>query len=515
MNNNSSNNNNNANKLADVDSESSFLQDFFCFRNILETAFRYWMIVAVGALLGIIVAFVYTRYLVKPIYFAQASIFSWRLEQGDEGASNPASTYRDLATSLMLVNDYRELLKSSRVHKQLRQRVMARFPNYPPKMLWYDLKISNSRESRILTIEAQARTPELAQFVANETTNVFGDTISEVLMLNNVQVVDTAALPKMPINRSLRRNLPIGLLLGALAGFGIALLIGFFDQTIKDSAQAARYLELPVMGTIPQVDAGALAEHPLCELVDMSSQQDLAESFRLLRANLPFLAVSSGDRLCRVFLATSTLPNEGKSNCIASLAVLTARAGKKVLLIDCDLRKPTVHRIFGVTGGAGLVSVLSGEGSVEQAKIKLEEYLDLIPCGPIPPNPSELLMSENFAKALETLRKEYDYIFIDSTPSLFLTDPLVIAPLVDGILFTVACNDSKIGLIRKTLRSIQQITDKPIGLIVNRFTAHGSIGYGYYHYRYSYKSRYYRRYYRSYGAGRKDSEESGGKSSRG
>lgn len=496
---------NNSQQFAEGDSETTFLQDFFCFRNILETALRYWLIVAIAAVLGVVVAFVYTRYLVKPIYVAHASIFSWRLEQDNDGAASVANTYRDLTTSLMLVNDYRELLKSSRVHKQLLQRVEEHFPKLPPKQRWYDLKISSTRDSRILTIEAQARTPELAQFVANETTNVFGDTISEVLMLNNVQVVDTASKPGVAINRSLRRNLPIGLFLGALAGFGVALLIGFFDQTIKDASQASRYLELPVMGTIPLIEGELLAEHPLCELVDMSSQQDLAESFRLLRANLPFLAVASGERSCRVFMATSTLPNEGKSNCISSLAVLTARAGKKVLLIDADLRKPTIHRIFGVTSGVGLVSVLSGESDPDQAKIKLEEYLDLIPCGTIPPNPSELLMSENLAKALDKLRKEYDYIFIDCTPSLFLTDPLIIAPLVDGILFQVACNDAKIGLIRKSIRSLQQISGKPVGLIVNRFNAHSSIGYGYYHYRYSYKSRYYRRYYRAYGAGKDES----------
>ena len=491
---------NNSQQFAEGDSETSFLQDFFCFRNILETALRYWLIVAIAAVIGVAAAFVYTRYLVKPIYVAHASIFSWRLEQDNDGAASVANTYRDLTTSLMLVNDYRELLKSVRLQKELALKIDERFPQMTKEQKKYDLKINSTRDSRILTIEAQAHTPEFAQYIANETTRVFSNIIRDVLKLNNVQIVDTAELPEIPINRSLRRNLPIGFLLGALLGIGIALLIGFFDQTIKDSSQAARYLELPVIGSIPTVPSELTAEHPLCEIIDMSSQEDLSEAFRLLRANLPFLAVASNERPCRVFMATSTLPSEGKSNCISSLAVLTARGGKKVLLIDADLRRPSIHRIFGVTGGTGLVSVLSGDSDAAHAKIKLEECLDLIPCGPIPPNPSELLMSENFARMLETLRKEYDYIFIDSTPTLFLTDPLVIAPFVDGILFQVACNDPKIGFIRKSLRALQQVCDKPIGLVVNRVSLRATLGYNY-----RYKTRYYRRYYRSGDSGKSGS----------
>ena len=258
-------------QVFDNDSESSFLQDFFCFRNILETALRYWIIVAVTTVIGVIAAFVYTRYIVTPIYTASASIFSWRLEQGED-AANIANTYRDLTTSLMLVNDYRELLQSSRLHKQLEKKIDERFPGMTKKQKEYDLKINSTRDSRILVIEAQAHTPEYAQYIANETTEVFSSIIRDVLKLNNVQIVDTAELPKIPINRSLRRNLPVGFLGGALLGIGIALLIGFFDQTIKDSAQAARYLELPVMGSIPTVPSDLTAEHPLSELIDMSSQ---------------------------------------------------------------------------------------------------------------------------------------------------------------------------------------------------------------------------------------------------
>lgn len=486
----------------DQDQENIWL-NFFCFRNILETAVRYWKLAFLCAILGIVVAFVATKWLIKPVYVAQSSVYSWRAESSGESRDASAAAYRELTLALMLINDYRALLDSELVKDELRQQVRndftARFPEQSKsiKDLWYVTSIETRRESRVLTITARARTAQLAQYVADKTAEIFSDTIKSVLQMDNVKIIDCAKLPGSPSNLSLRRNLPLGLLVGLVIGVALALLCGFIDQTIKNPEQAKRYLDIPVMGVIPKSEMPSSRANFIRTMLDSGEYQELTEAYRLLRTNLQYFASSRADNsVGRVYMFTSSIPHEGKSSSISLVSVLTARAGKKVLLIDADMHKPVQSRIFGLRGSQGVVSVLTGDKKPEEVIVHIEEFLDVMPCGPVPPNPSELLMSERMPELIASLRKQYDYIFIDITPALFLSDPLIVEPMVDGVLFMVACSQAKIGLIQRTLRQLQQVTAKPIGAVVNKFDR-GEVGnkYGYYGY---YRYRNYYRYYRDY-----------------
>ena len=498
----------------DQNQENIFL-NFFCFRNIFETAVRYWKWAVMFAVLGVIVAFVATKWLIPPVYVAQSTVYSWRDESQSDSRDNINSAYRELTLALMLINDYRALLDSARVNDALREQVQKDFPLQYPELikelrkrkrikegdelrLRYSKNIETRRDSRVLTITTKAETPELAEYVANETARIFSDTISEVLKMNNVQIIDRAKIPNGPSNRSMRRNLPIGFVVGLLLGVAMALLRGFIDQTIKNPEQAKRYLDIPVMGVIPKSDLPEVRSNLVRATLDNRKAQELTEAYRLLRTNLQYLAPIKDDDAAggRVFMFTSSIPHEGKSSSIALVSILTARAGKKVLLIDADMHKPVQARIFDLRRGAGFVSVLTGDKKIEEVTHHVEDCLDVIPCGPVPPNPSELLMSERMPQIIADLRKKYDYIFIDITPALFLSDPLIIKPMVDGVLFMVACSQTKIPLIQRTLRQLQQVSDTPIGLVVNKFDR-GEVGnrYGYYGY-YRYHSYY--RYYRDY-----------------
>lgn len=488
-------------KQHDLDQENIWL-NFFCFRNIFETAVRYWKLAFLCAILGIAVAFVATKWLISPIYVAQSSVYSWR-ENSGESRDTANSAYRELTLALMLINDYRALLDSELVKDELRQQVRqdfaARFPKQSrsPKDLWYVTNIETRRDSRVLTITARARTPQLAQYVADETARIFSDTIKSVLQMDNVKIIDYAKLPKTTSNLSMRRNLTLGFMIGLAIGVALALLRGFIDQTIKNPEQAKRYLDVPVMGVIPKSVIPSSRANFIRTMLDSGKYQELTEAYRLLRTNLQYFTPSRSDAAGgRVYMFTSSIPHEGKSSSISLVSVLTARAGKKVLLIDADMHKPVISRIFGVRGGQGLVSVLTGDKKPEDVIFHVEEFLDVMPCGPVPPNPSELLMSERMSGLITDLRKQYDYIFIDITPALFLSDPLIVAPMVDGVLFLVACSQAKIGLIQRTLRQLQQVTAKPIGAVVNKFDR-GEVGnkYGYYGY---YRYRNYFRYYRDY-----------------
>jgi len=494
------------NELTNTDqSQENIFLNFFCFRNILETAIRYWKIAVLCAVLGVVTSFVLTKWVITPIYMSKATIFSWRdggrSEERNERLKS-TEDFRQLQMAQMLINDYRALLESERVGDALKVLIETDFlEKHPelkgkPKKCWYSISIESKRETRVLTIVSQAHDKELAQYVAQKTAEIFKDKVEQVLHMNNVQIIDDAKLPTTPSNKSLKRNIPIGFVIGLGVGIALALLIGFTDQTIKNPEQAKRYLDIPVMGVIPKSKMPENRANLILEMLDNPKSQELVEAYRLLRTNLQYLSTKHSKTGGEIFMFTSSIPHEGKSSSIALVSLLTARAGKKVLLIDADMHKPVQSRIFNLRGRTGFVSVLTGDKTIEEAVQHVEDSFDVMPCGPIPPNPSELLMSEHMPKLLDELRTKYDYIFIDTTPALFLSDPLIITPLVDGVLFLIACSQTKIGMIQRSLRQMQQVSKTPIGLVINQFDR-GEVGnrYGYYGY---YRYHNYYRYYRDY-----------------
>ena len=512
--------------------QENILLNFFCFRNILETAVRYWKLACVCAVIGVAVAFVATKWFIKPVFVTQSTIYSGK-ENSDESNDTINAAYRELTVAMMLMNDYKAIIDSNVVRDTLFDRVQHDFPRKieameeenaralknavpdangavpeppfvisslagNPKNRWYDINIETRRDTRVLTIIARAGSPVLAQYVADETASIFSEKIKDILKMNNVNIIDRAKKPLAPSNLRRKRNLAVGFFAGLIVGVGLALLRGFIDQTIKNPEQAKRYLNVPVMGVVPKCDMPEARSNLIANILDGGGSQELTEAYRLLRTNLQYFvsARSGADGEGRIFMFTSSIPHEGKSSSISLVSALTARAGKKVLLIDADMHKPVISRIFNLRGSHGLVSVLTGEKRPEDVTFNIEDNLNVMPCGPVPPNPSELLMSERMPELLSKLRLQYDYIFIDTTPALFLSDPLILEPMVDGVLFLVSCSHAKIGLIQRTLRQLQQVTTKPIGIVVNKFDR-GEVGnrYGYYGY-YRYHSYY--RYYRDY-----------------
>ena len=517
--------------------QENILLNFFCFRNIFETAIRYWKLACVCAVLGIVVAFVSTKWFIKPVYVTSSTIYSGK--ENSSEASDITTAARELNLAMMLMNDYKAILDSNVVRDSLADKVINEFPqkikamdeenaralkNFIPdekrtapelpfqisaqamdqavnpnaKNLRYDINIEIRRDCRVLTITALAGSPELAQYVADETASIFSDKIRDILKMDNVKIIDRAKKPLASSNLRMRLNMVGGFLIGLVVGVGLAILRGFIDQTIKNPEQAKRYLNIPVMGVVPKCDMPESRSNLISNILDGSGQSELTEAYRLLRTNLQYFvsARSGADGEGRIFMFTSSIPHEGKSSSISLVSALTARAGKKVLLIDADMHKPVIARIFNLRGSHGLVSVLTGAKRPEEVIFGIEDNLYVMPCGPVPPNPSELLMSERMPELLSKLRQQYDYIFVDTTPALFLSDPLILEPMVDGVLFLVSCSHAKIGLIQRTLRQLQQVSTKPIGLVVNKFDR-GEVGnrYGYYGY-YRYHSYY--RYYRDY-----------------
>lgn len=213
-----------------------------------------------------------------------------------------------------------------------------------------------------------------------------------------------------------------------------------------------------------------------------------AEAYRTLRTNLQF---SMLDKDSNIIAVTSCEPGEGKSTIICNLAISLAQSGKKVLLVDCDLRKPIVHKKFGISNASGLTSLLLKESTIEEAIYKVDiPNLGLIPSGPVPPNPSEILGSKKMSKVLDELRNYFDIILLDSPPVLVVSDLHVLASSIDGILLVATYGVTEKNAILRAKESIIKVGGKVLGVVENKIPqdAKGYGGYGYGQYKGYYSS---------------------------
>jgi Mrp family chromosome partitioning ATPase len=320
-------------------------------------------------------------------------------------------------------------------------------------------------------------------------------------LTGDFRVVVPATTPQTPYEPQPLRSAVLGFGIGLFVGVGLAFLLEQLDTRLKDYREAAEILRLPVVGRIPRVPKQTLREHPIM-VVDQSSGRT-AESFRLLRGNLEFMNV---DQDIRSLFVASCLPGEGKSITIANLAASLALGGKKVLLLDGDLRKPSLHRFFGLTNDEGLSTVLVGKTSVDEA---LQEAallpqsstggngstpstgddvagfkLDFLAAGPPPPNPGELIASKRFASLIEELQGRYDLVLVDTPAMMAVGDVAALASSIESLLMLV---DFEV-VTRSTLREARDIVEplpcRKLGIIAaqERVSKREAYSYGYYGY---------------------------------
>ena len=207
-----------------------------------------------------------------------------------------------------------------------------------------------------------------------------------------------------------------------------------------------------------------------------------SEAFRTLRTNLQF---ASPDKPLKTILMTSTGPGEGKSTVMANLAIAFAQSGQNTLLVDCDLRRSNVHRIFGMHNGLGLTSHLVGEAGIEQVMMDPGlPNLTVIPAGPIPPNPSEILGSNAMKEFVAKVKSQYDMVLLDAPPVVAVTDAQILSPLADGVLLTVAAGETPKELALQAKSLLQQAQANILGVVLNRLNPEDQKEYQYYYYYY-------------------------------
>lgn len=330
--------------------------------------------------------------------------------------------------------------------------------------------------------------------------------LRRMMNTNNIRLVDPPTEPKAPVSPRVPANVGVGLLVGLLIGIALAVLREQLDNTVKTPDDIEHRLHVPFLGLLPELSEEErmepnrpgskkrkaprrmpLTTESLELIVHHRPTSGVAESARVLRTNLVFM---NPDRPYRRLLVTSAAPSEGKTTVATSIAISLAQGGQRVCIIDCDLRRPRIHRIFDRAGDVGVMSVMLGEATLEEvAKPTIVPNLYCIPCGPIPPNSADVVASEKFARLLDELSERFDRIILDSPPTAAVTDSAILSTLVDGVIFVVRSFKTNLSLCRSGLRSLRDV-DAPIaGAVLNAVNLD--------RHEYTYYNRYY--YYRREG----------------
>jgi polysaccharide biosynthesis transport protein len=325
----------------------------------------------------------------------------------------------------------------------------------------------------ILRIIGQAEDPEAAALSARAVTNAFIASIEEGNPLDP-QVVDPAVPADTPIQPRPPLIIGVGILLGLLSGALLAFAVDQFRRRIETSADVAEFTPAPVVGRLPR--HRALARHGPALVWDSARLASLHEAFRALRTNVEVLTKDGGT----VIQVTSPLAEQGKSTMVANLGVALAQVGIETLIVDADLRRPTLHKVFGLDNSRGLSTMMALPGSPTTALATHYPGLSIVPSGPIPPNSTEMLHIR-FSAVLDELRQSAGIVLVDSPPVLPVSDARLIASHVDGVLLVVAAGAQKPAAFRSTIERIEFAGGRLLGVVLNQ--AEGSSedrGYDYY-----------------------------------
>ncbi|GAA2493450.1 polysaccharide biosynthesis tyrosine autokinase [Terrabacter carboxydivorans] len=429
------------------------------------------------SLLAVVAAAAVQTMLTPAVYASSSKIYLRATQPASASTNNQVTTYAVSASDLAT---YLDVLTSPSVEEPLRLRLglPSDFP----------LSVSGevSQTSNMMTITATGGDPQLVTRVATEVGPVLADVatkkFSPLLAANGQSVEATtitpATVPGEPMSPNAKRNLALGGLLGLALGIGLALLRHTLDTKVRSEDDIKALSGRPILGNIPMVKSvkGGLLS------LESDPHGRHAESIRRLRTNILFVDVTTGGHS---FVITSSVPGEGKTTTTINLALAMADAGSKVLLIDGDLRNPSVASTMGLDGSFGLTTLLLGQAEPDDVVQRWRETtLHVLPAGPVPPNPSELLGSEPMEALFGKLSHDYDFILVDSPPVVPVIDAVLINKLTHGLIMVVGAERTKKRDLASAVQSLETVDAPVAGFALNMVSSGSSTThrYGYYGY---------------------------------
>ncbi|MFT8636976.1 MAG: polysaccharide biosynthesis tyrosine autokinase [Pseudoclavibacter sp.] len=450
---------------------------------------RRWILILSCLVLGVIVAAL-VSILMPRQYSATASGFISVPAQTQAGAS-VSNAYNSDAFAKSRAQSYVELAQSTNLARKVASQLDL---NETPADLLTQIKVAAPTNTVTLQVTATDRTPATAAQLANTWISVLKTEIHSVetawasgagadsTPVTTLEIYETATAPDAPTVPNTRLNLVLGVLLGLIVGFGLAVALTMLDRRIHSLSTITDNFDLPVIGTLPQTRwftthktrliAGAATE---------GKEQDrtvhFGEALREIRTSIQYIDV---DKPVRKLVVTSSMPGDGKSTLSDNLAVTLAAAGVTTVLIDGDLRKPTLARTFQLPGQVGLSDVLAGRAELNQVlrRWSQDEHLFLLPAGHLPPNPSEMLGSEAMTRLIDEL-SQFATVIIDAPPVLPVADAMVLSTAVDGVVVAASAGKTTIDQLQETLDRLHKVNANVYGLVLNRVPTKGADAYGY------------------------------------
>ena len=457
---------------------------------------RRWWIFILGVLGAALAAF-FISGAMTPIYEAKAKVFV-------QGGQTPgAPSLGDIQTSEKLADNYGDLIKTRPVLEQV---IQALSLPYSPDALFDKLSVNSPRS--LIEIKVSDPDPELAATIANTTAQTFIDHFREQQFkqisqlqaslsqfgiaddssmvaaqagtISTLSVAEEALPPSSPSSPRTILNVILAAVLGLLVAGLVVFLLEHLDDRIKSPDELKALTGIVALGSVPlyQTRNGM---GPIT-LADEHQHSHLAESYKFLQTNLEFAA--SGTEDLKALLVTSSSPKEGKTTTAANLAISVAKEGKSVILVDSDLRRPALHRVFDLGDHKGLTHLILGNATLEEvlAPTKIES-LRVIPSGPLPPDATVVLRAPRMKEIVDQLKNSADLVVFDSSPLLAVSDPMLLAPLVDGVLLVVDMNHSRRDAVKRGVEAIRKAKPGLAGAVLNKVSAkRGGYYYNYYYY---------------------------------
>jgi capsular exopolysaccharide synthesis family protein len=427
---------------------------------------RSWWLILLGPILAAGTAFFYSQSL-TPIYRTSSTLLVNQTQV-------PGSIqYNDVLTSERLTNTYAALLREQRGY--LRSVIDELGLPMTEGQLAGKTDISAVSNTQLLRITVEDASPMLAASIANTLGEAFIRENSTALSdTDNMTLAVAAPIPTTPASPNISQNTLLAAMLGLMVVCGVAVLIEYLDDTLKAEDETDQRFGLPTLGFVRRMQAPKEGESPL-------RTRGGIEAYAQLRTNVHFAGLGKS---LKKLVVTGSIPGEGKSTTASGLAIALSQAGQRVILVDTDLRRPSLHKMFQVSNSYGITGLLLSRSEDPKNALMATSYenLMLLPSGPVPANPADLLMSPNWQNLMDRLCEIAHYVIFDTPPVLSVSDASILAGRADGTILVAETGRTRRNAVREALTALERTNAHVVGIVKNKIRTRQA---HYYYYEYS------------------------------